>query len=60
MKSMTTIDNVFGVMNTAVMLIFSIHLLACGFIAIGQLPVSNDLLMAWPDRLGYSDPIHQQ
>lgn len=57
---MTTIENLFGVLNTAMMLLFSVHLLACGFIAIGLLPVNNPLLMPWPARLGYPEPIEQQ
>lgn len=49
MKHQTLLNNIYKILQTTLMLTFSLHCLACGFIAIGLYPNQD----SWVRRLGF-------
>jgi|LauGreDrversion4_2_1035121.scaffolds.fasta_scaffold131477_2 hypothetical protein len=49
MKHQNLLNNVYKILQTSLMLTFSLHCLTCGFIAIGLYPNSD----SWVRRLGF-------
>lgn len=48
------VENFFHVLVTVFVLVFSIHILVCFFIAIGHTDANYDVNINWIERLGFN------